>query len=343
MVDDEEWKQCAKFTNYEVSNLGQVRNAKTGRILKPGCRSGGYVNFGLMLNGKIKTTTAHQLVGLTFIDNPDNKPQINHIDKNKTNNNVSNLEWCTSAENNAHKLLTLTVKTNQNLKIWRVDIETNDKIELYNSIQEAAKWCVLNNYSTSEHNARGSISGVINRKYKTSCGFRWMLNEQPDLENEIWKNVTIDDKVFNKYYVSSLGRFKNAKGVIMEKYKPHHSGYIFVRVNKIKYALHRLVASTFIDNTCPQLVVNHIDGNKTNNEATNLEWCSVKENNQHNHNIGLIKVFTRKIGQYSLDDTLIKEFNSIVEAMRETNVSSIKQVLYNKQKTAGGFIWKYLD
>lgn len=129
----------------------------------------------------------------------------------------------------------------------------------------------------------------------------------------------------------------------MENYKPHHSGYIYVRVNKDKYSLHRLVASTFIENTYDKQVVNHIDGCKTNNCVLNLEWCSVKENNQHNHNIGLINVYTRKIGQYNLDEELIKEYTSIVDATKETGIKSIKEVLYNKQKTAGGFIWKYLD
>ena len=129
----------------------------------------------------------------------------------------------------------------------------------------------------------------------------------------------------------------------MENYKPHHSGYIYVRVNKQKYSLHHLVASTFIENPQLKPIINHIDGNKTNNSVINLEWCTIQENNQHNHNAGLIKVFTRKIGQYTLDGKLIKEFDSIVEAMRETKVSSIKQVLYKKQNTAGGFIWKYLD
>ena len=80
----------------------------------------------------------------------------------------------------------------------------------------------------------------------------------------------------------------------MENYKPHHSGHIYLRVNKDKYALHRLVASTFIENPKNKSMVNHIDGCKTNNAVTNLEWCTVQENNQHNHNAGLIKVFTRK-------------------------------------------------
>jgi hypothetical protein len=343
MVDDEVWRPCTKSNKYEISNGGKVRNSKTGRILKP-ANKGGYMSVGLTINDLRKTQSIHQLVGLTFIDNPENKPHINHIDKNKSNNHVNNLEWCTPAENNAHKFLTLTSTTNQNLKLWRVDSVTNERLELYNSIHDAAKWCVANNYVSSEHNARGYISYALKRdNAKLTCGFIWMLNEQRTLENEIWKNVNIDGKIFDNYSVSSLGRFKNSKGVIMEQYKPHHSGYIYVRVNKIKYALHRLVASTFIDATLSNLVVNHIDGNKTNNQVINLEWCSIKENNQHNHNIGLIKVFKRKIGQYTLDNVLIKEFNSIVEAMRETNVTSIKNVLYNKQKTAGGFIWKYLD
>ena len=104
----------------------------------------------------------------------------------------------------------------------------------------------------------------------------------------------INGSEVNNYFVSNLGRFKNYKGIIMENYKPHHSGYIYLRVNKDKYALHRLVASTFIENPKNKSMVNHIDGCKTNNAVTNLEWCTVQENNQHNHNAGLIKVFTRK-------------------------------------------------
>jgi hypothetical protein len=338
----EEWKELEINNNYEVSNSGKVRNKKTRRILRA-ANNGGYLSVGLSCNGKSKSYSVHQLVGLCFIDNPDKKPQINHIDKTRSNNHINNLEWCTAAENQAHKLLTLQVKTNQNLKIWRVDKISGHKLELHNSIHDAAKWCVENGYSPSAETARGNISYAVSGRYKSSCGFKWVLNEQPDLENEIWKNITIKGKTYDNYQISSLGRFKNAKGIIMENYKPHHSGYIYARVNYQKYGLHRLVASTFIENPHSKPIPNHIDGNKSNNAVTNLEWATIPENNQHNHNAGLIKCFTRKIGQYNLNGELIKEFNAIVEAMKETNITSIKEVLYKRQNTAGGFIWKYLD
>ena len=131
----------------------------------------------------------------------------------------------------------------------------------------------------------------------------------------------------------------------MENYKPHHSGYIYVRVDKNKYALHRIMAYTFVENldTEKYNVVNHIDGNKTNNSASNLEWTDIKGNNKHNHTAGLIKYFNRKIGQYDLEHNLIKEFGSIVEAEKELKITTIKKVLYKNQNTAGGFIFKYLD
>ena len=77
--------------------------------------------------------------------------------------------------------------------------------------------------------------------------------------------VKIDNKVAEGYYVSCLGRFKNFKGVIMTDYKPHHNGYIYVRVNIQKYAFHRLIALIFLPNLENKPCVNHIYGNKINN------------------------------------------------------------------------------
>lgn len=342
-VDEEVWVPTVGYDYYEVSSFGRVRNKNTGRIMKSS-DAGGYRTIGLMNNGKSKSSErVHRLVAKAFLENPENKEHVNHKDKNKANNHLSNLEWCSPLENNIHKCLTLVQRTNQNIRIWRVDPITDERLELFNSIQDAAKWCEENGYSSNFLNASANIGYAVRGVYKSSCGFKWVLNEQPHLENEIWTNVKINGNIFDNYFVSNLGRFKNTKGIIMEDYKPHHSGYIIVRVNKQKYPLHRLIASSFLENPENKPVVNHIDGNKTNNCLSNLEWCSVQENCQHNHNVGLIKTFKRKVGQYNLEGELIKEFNSIVDAMKETGVKTIKAVLYKKQNTGGGFIWKYLD
>lgn len=344
MEDKEVWITVTDYDNYEVSNLGKVRNKNTGRILKQTCR-GGYMIVGLSKkSSKGRTTQVHRLVALAFIPNPENKPQVNHIDKNRGNNCVSNLEWNTALENNQHRSIGVIQTTNQNIRIWRVDIDINEKLQLYDSIYEAAQWIHDNCYSnTSLENIRAGISCAMRGVYKSSYNFKWSMEEQKHLDNEIWKNVVINGEPVDNYYVSNLGRFKNYKGIIMENYKPHHSGYIYLRVNIEKYALHRLVAWTFIDNPENKPVVNHIDGNKTNNAVSNLEWCTIKENNQHNANVGLIKYYTRKIGQFDSKFNLIKEYNSIVEAIKETNITSIKSVLYEKQNTAGGYYWNYLD
>ena len=343
MEEEEIWKYIANYDNYEVSSFGRVRNKKTGRILKQ-ANMGGYYGVGL---SKIKTKTfqVHRLVTETFIINPQNKAHVNHKDKNSLNNHLSNLEWNTPKENNIHKSAGIIQTTNQNLAIWKIDIKTGDKIEKYNSIDLASKWIFEQGLSENIHSIKSSISCSIRGIYKSSFGFKWELDKDEDLENEIWKEINIENEDTSGYYISSLGRFKNKKGIIMKDYKPHHSGYIYLRVNIKKYALHRLVALTFIENPENKLVVNHIDGNKINNKAENLEWVTCAENNFHNHKIGLTKGHKRKIIQYDLEMNEICKFDTIKESSKKLSISlsCIKDVLKGKQKSSKGFIFKYLE
>ena len=83
---------------YEVSNEGRVRNKTTGRILKP-FSAKGYLKVNLCKDGISKFKSIHRLVANAFIPNPLNLPEVNHIDENKLNNNVDNLEWCSRQYN----------------------------------------------------------------------------------------------------------------------------------------------------------------------------------------------------------------------------------------------------
>ena len=91
-------------TIYLVSTTGKVVNSKTGKELKHQITNEGYHQVCIFVDGKPFNTFAHRLVALAFIPNPENKPEVNHIDGNKDNNHLSNLEWVTSKENTAHAI-----------------------------------------------------------------------------------------------------------------------------------------------------------------------------------------------------------------------------------------------
>jgi len=103
------WKQILKFPNYEVNEDGTIRNIATKKIIMPQEHKG-YLQVNLIRLSKNKkhnirrTVTVHRLVAEAFVVNPKRKPQVNHKDGNKLNNNVSNLEWVTAAENIAHSV-----------------------------------------------------------------------------------------------------------------------------------------------------------------------------------------------------------------------------------------------
>lgn len=340
---EEIWKPIKDFENYSVSNLGNIMNTKTNKIMKQ-TNKDGYPGISLSNDKMRKTFKVHRLVALTFIENPENKSDVNHKDKNKLNNCLENLEWMTRKENNIHRCKdTIILSPARNKSISRIDANTDEVLETYDSIKDAAEWIVNNNYGKNLHNSRNAIGNCLNELSNKAYGFKWKFNLNTEtFESEIWKKVP---NTIKTYYVSNLGRFKNANNQIMENYKPSISGYKICVIDSKSYRLHRIVASTFIENPENKAQVNHIDGNKTNNAVSNLEWVTNQENQIHKFKTGLGNNFTRKIGQYDLENNLIKKYPSIVVAAKEHNVhkSGIQGVLCNNRKTSAGYIWKYLD
>lgn len=101
-VSKEVWIKVKGYPLYSISNLGRLRNDKSDKILKGGLDKDGYTQFILCNNGERSHGRLHRLVAEAFIPNPENKPQVNHIDGNKANNSANNLEWVTNQENQAH-------------------------------------------------------------------------------------------------------------------------------------------------------------------------------------------------------------------------------------------------
>lgn len=95
------WKKI-DGTRYEVSINGEIRNTDTKNLIKGSVTRSGYKMVALFVNGRKSNKQVHRLVALSFIPNAENKPQVNHKDKNKLNNCLDNLEWVTAKENMKH-------------------------------------------------------------------------------------------------------------------------------------------------------------------------------------------------------------------------------------------------
>lgn len=104
------WKQVEGWPSYEVSDTGRVRNKESGCVRKPNLDKFGYLSVDLYNKGYMKRLKIHRLVLITFSGIDKERVQVNHINGNKQDNKLENLEWCTPKENSQHAYRTgLTV------------------------------------------------------------------------------------------------------------------------------------------------------------------------------------------------------------------------------------------
>ena len=235
--------------------------------------------------------------------------------------------------------------------MWRIDKNSGEKLESYETIKFAAKW-VFDQRLTSitvfngGNNIKTKICAVCRGRRKTTYGFRWEYDNEDKKKylNEIWKEIP--PKLVHGttgYQISDMGRVRNHKGRITEGYhKPNN--YKWVSIYPKQYLLHRLVAKIFLPNFDRKPIVNHKNGNKSDAKLYNLEWNTYSENSQHAIKTKLLDC-EKAVVQYDQQMNMLGIFRSQTNASNVLNisVSCISKCCLNKQKTAGGFIFMLND
>ena len=171
----EEWKDIKGYEGlYQVSNLGRVRSLDHyvknghgnrlvhGKILKPYKSSHGYLF--VALGKKAKHRSVHRLVATAFIQNPQNLPEVNHKDENKSNNVSSNLEWCNHIYNALYGTCQERLRKHKQTAVEMIDKDTKIVIKTFESMKVAAE-------SLGIH--KEQISAVCRKQRKTAGGYIW--------------------------------------------------------------------------------------------------------------------------------------------------------------------------
>ena len=281
---DDTFKKIPGFPKYEVSESGVVWGVKFNQKLAAHATPDGYLALRLVaLRGKPVSMKVHRLVMMTHRPEVyDEDLSVDHVDRDRSNNHVDNLRMATSS----------TQRLNQGGrapggdKIAVVRLDEDCSTTTYASAVEAARQTGV---------CTASIRSCCKNRQKTAGGYEWKYEhvhcpEEP-VEGEAWKRAGGTETF--KTYVSNHGRVRvdigDRKGPI-KNVKSTRNGYPSVRIGgKLEY-LHVVVAELFLPPPADgHTVVNHIDGDKTNATASNLEWVTASENTAHAHRTGLIK------------------------------------------------------
>ena len=168
------WKKIifeGQQTDYSVSDEGQVRKDSTNYILSQSSQQD-YKHVTLNINGKQKRMRVHRLVAEAYIENPFNKPYVNHIDGNRGNNNVKNLEWVTPSENTQHAVRTGLFKSGVARAVIQYDLDGNEMMT-YESASEAAR---------QTGGSQAHITQCCKRQRETDNDYQWRYADDPNPE-----------------------------------------------------------------------------------------------------------------------------------------------------------------
>lgn len=315
----EEWRDIQGYEGlYQVSNKGRVKSTRNNIILKPAMNNHGYYWVDLLNHGIRKHATIHRLVAQAFIPNPNNYPQVNHIDENTINNQVSNLEWCTAQYNHDYGTRNERAIKHMAEAISIPVVQLSLNYELIKYWKSASSV----NIQGIEHQ---HIAECCSGKIRTYKNYHWLYKKDFDLwinskgNQEIWQTL----KEFDNYFISNFGNIKTIDGKVISSYSTQNSSQLLVKLvnngHEHSYKIDELVALAFIPNATTFKGIKHINGRPFDNRVINLEEDVNARKEWRNSNIsnGLLghsvsentknKISKSRLGMKFSDDTKRKQ------------------------------------
>lgn len=359
------------FTHLMACSDGTIHNKTTKRIV--GSSSDGrYIRVhSSILNGKNSSKTAHRLIALTFLPNPENKPCVNHIDGNTKNNSVSNLEWCTQQENMIHAIATGLINTETKSSSIMKHQEPVHLLELngtilktFESLIQLSEYLNCNRSSISvvcQQKKNNTIMGFgccLVRKYKKQYNKSFLqlfpeLENRDDIHYDLLRDYIIRvarpifqvdfDGTLIKRWESQIDAANDMElsssniNSCCTKYGKHLcKGYFW------RYASYEEILNTSYQKEIPSIVRNALK--IPPNTEVNIKPDIVNLLRENINEKGHLVIKTKPIVQMTLEGEFIKYWSGPTVARKQLGIGryQIEQVLHGICTTSNGYKWRFL-
>jgi len=326
---NKKWKYIKGYNKkYLISDHGDVFSCIYNCMIKASKTKLEYYQMKLQKNKKQINKYIHVLVYETFIGKKNENFVIDHINRNKLDNKLTNLREVSKSDNAKN----CVKKLNTNKIILQYSLN-NKLIKIWYKLEDIIK---TNNYSNKK------IMDCLCNKKENAYNYIWKYEKKLNQKtvDKYFKPVkTNGDIDFSHYKINKNGDIINNKNIIIIPSTNKNYKCINLSVNKqIKsFKIHRLVALTFLDKQKNKNIVNHLDNNSLNNHVSNLEWTTNKGNSEHG--IGI------KINKHDLKtNKIIETYPTLKKAYKSVNKLQsylIGHVCQGKKDSIYGFKWSY--